>query len=285
VKILETLHWDNTSLKPPKGLPSDHKASIAAHHKQRHEEREQSAAIRRKAAHYRVETFAAEGLEIKVQDQGKGAAFNRDVNNSWQRDAFLSPTVKGLLKLGVQPVKVEAGHSSKIGNQLGWQYRVTDPACAAMEIGRRALQDPIDASHIQRFIWMFRVAFLCAYWSRLQELIARAKARATKRISADNSAGELRIKARHRRKEATLEQWLPTGTMLRSYYRHQWEKRNQIAPCTRRFYLKDLLANLPSGSSLRLASFRSPRSKVLAIATSRVDDLIIPVPGRIHIRN
>jgi hypothetical protein len=66
------------------------------------------------------------------------------VNNQWTRKGFVLPLVRRLEAAGLRHKKVNPAYSSKMGNLLwGWPLLIPDPACAAVELGRRFLQgDP-----------------------------------------------------------------------------------------------------------------------------------------------
>jgi len=50
--------------------------------------------------------------------------------------------VRRMEKCGIQHVELNPAYSSKIGNLLwGWKAMIPDPACAAVELGRRFLEE------------------------------------------------------------------------------------------------------------------------------------------------
>jgi IS605 OrfB family transposase len=96
------------------------------------------------AVHFRCSAVITEHLNIQSQDHGKGRSFNRAVNNQWTRKGFILPLVRRLEAAGLRHMEVNPAYSSKMGNLLwGWPLLIPDPACAAVELGRRFLQgDP-----------------------------------------------------------------------------------------------------------------------------------------------
>jgi hypothetical protein len=66
------------------------------------------------------------------------------VNNQWTRKGFVLPLVRRLEAAGLRHMEVNPPYSSKLGNFLwGWPLLIPDPACAAVELGRRFLRgDP-----------------------------------------------------------------------------------------------------------------------------------------------
>ena len=92
------------------------------------------------ARHYRVSAVVTERLAIPPKDHGKGRRFNRLINQVWLRRGLLEPMARRLAAAGAVHVEVNPASSSKIGNAL-WAdlLRIPDPACAAVEIGRRAI--------------------------------------------------------------------------------------------------------------------------------------------------
>ena len=261
VKELDSFILDNTSLKPPGKLASNHADSIDAQNKQLHEEREQAKLITNTIIHYRCENFAYEGLNIANKEHNKGKTFNRATNNHWKRKEFLEPLIKRLKQTNCKPTEVDPSYSSKIGNANGRSYGIPDPACAALEIGRRFLQD---GPAIQRFIYTFRLIFVAVFLNHIKTLFTSS----AKRCSRKNS--------RNRQKEASIAYLLPPERLSREYYKMRCEKlKPKKASCTRRYLLRDLCSNLPLGMAIRLSSVASSRSKVLRIQPTRVDDLII----------
>jgi len=59
-------------------------------------------------------------------------------------EGFILPLVRRLEAAGLRHMEVNSAYSSKLGNLLwGWPLLIPDPACAAVELGRRFLQgDP-----------------------------------------------------------------------------------------------------------------------------------------------
>jgi hypothetical protein len=122
------------------GLPSSDPKSVAQTHKRKFE----LAILAKKAAllakHHLVSAAVTERLNLGPRDHGKGRTFNRLVNQVWFRRGLLEPLLRRLAAIGVAHSEVNPAYSSKLGNQL-WAdlLRIPDPACAAVELGRRAL--------------------------------------------------------------------------------------------------------------------------------------------------
>ena len=87
------------------------------------------------AKYFKVEKFGFEGLSIKSSDKNKGSAYNRLVNNLWNRDVFIKNLIKRLNISGIKPKDVPAAYSSFVGNFLNGNY--PDPVAASIEINRR----------------------------------------------------------------------------------------------------------------------------------------------------
>jgi hypothetical protein len=79
-------------------------------------------------------------LSIAAKDHGKGRRFNRLVNQCWFRTGLLQPLLRRLEEAGIRHAEVNPAYSSLIGNKL-WadSMSIPDPACAALELGRRFL--------------------------------------------------------------------------------------------------------------------------------------------------
>lgn len=137
-----TLGIEFPELNQKLGLASDHPWTEAQNDKRLYEYSILAREISELAAHYQCATVATEFLNIETQDHGKGRSFNRMVNNQWCRKGFILPLVRRLEALGIRHAEVNPAYSSKLGNLLwGWPLHIPDPACAAIEIGRRFLQD------------------------------------------------------------------------------------------------------------------------------------------------
>lgn len=122
------------------GLPSDDPKSISFTCKRRYELAILAKKVALLARHYRVAAVITERLAVASKDHGKGKRFNRQINQLWFRRGLLEPMARRLAAAGVIHAEVNPASSSKIGNAL-WAdlLRIPDPACAAVEIGRRAI--------------------------------------------------------------------------------------------------------------------------------------------------
>jgi len=122
------------------GLASDDPVSIAFSCKRRHELAILAKKVTLVAKHYRVSSFVKERLTIGAKDHGKGRQFNRLINQVWFRRGLLEPLERRLEQAGVAQAEMNPAFSSKIGNHL-WAdlLRIPDPACAAVELGRREI--------------------------------------------------------------------------------------------------------------------------------------------------
>jgi len=122
------------------GLPSDDPKSISFSCKRRHELAILAKKVALLAKHYQVAAVITERLSIGPKDHGKGRRFNRLIDQVWFRRGLLEPLARRLAGAGVVHQEVNPAYSSKMGNLL-WAdlLRIPDPACAAIEIGRRAI--------------------------------------------------------------------------------------------------------------------------------------------------
>ena len=85
--------------------------------------------------HYKVECVGFEKLSMVSKNHKKGRAFNKLVNNSWNRNKFINNFKKRLNILGIQNQEILANYSSSVGC-LDYPNE-TDSIAAAFEIGRR----------------------------------------------------------------------------------------------------------------------------------------------------
>ena len=121
-------------------LASNDPHSKALDDKRRHE----LALIAKRLAllgrHYRAATGVTERLSLGPKDHGKGRRFNRLVNLCWFRAGLLQPLLRWLNEAGIGHAEVNPAYSSLIANKL-WadSMKIPDPACAALELGRRHL--------------------------------------------------------------------------------------------------------------------------------------------------
>jgi hypothetical protein len=146
-KACRPLKWavyDYPELNRKLGKPSDHPDSIRQRDKRVYELSGIAKGITALAAHVQCSAVITEHLNLETQDHGRGRSFNRAVNNQWTRKGFVLPLVRRLEHTGIRHVEVNPAYSSKMGNLLwGWPMLIPDPACAAVELGRRFLQgDP-----------------------------------------------------------------------------------------------------------------------------------------------
>jgi hypothetical protein len=122
------------------GLPSDDPKSLSFTCRRRYELAILAKKVAILARHYRVSAVITERLAISPKDHGKGRRFNRLINQVWFRRGLLEPMARRLAAAGVVHGEMNPACSSRIGNAL-WAdlLRIPDPACAAVEIGRRAI--------------------------------------------------------------------------------------------------------------------------------------------------
>ena len=177
------------------------------------------------AKHYRVSAAVTERLAIGPKDHGKGKWFNRLINQVWFRRGLLEPMTRRFAAAGVTHLEVNPAYSSKLGNAL-WAdlLRIPDPACAAVEIGRRA-------------IW--QVKFPAPQKDPVKSPMPNV---------------------RRRRKDGARAR--PRKGPALGGWQRVWSQLEPKAADTRRRSRADLRPLLPSGNP-RLAPLVNPRSKAL----------------------
>ena len=121
---------------------TDYRA-IAQNHKRAHELSILAKSVALIGRHYAAQTVVTERFHLPAQDHGRGRRFNRLLNQCWFKRGFLQPLQRRLDEGGLRLAQVNPAYSSRIGNLL-WadSLQIPDPACAALEIGRRFL-DPL----------------------------------------------------------------------------------------------------------------------------------------------
>ena len=122
------------------GLASDDQRSMALNNKRRYELAVIAKELALLARHHSVRAVVTERLSIAAKDHGKGRGFNRLVNQCWFRTGLVQPLLRRLEEAGIRHAEVNPAYSSLIGNKL-WadSMNIPDPACAALELGRRFL--------------------------------------------------------------------------------------------------------------------------------------------------
>jgi hypothetical protein len=207
------------------GFASDDPRSVAHTRKRRFELAILAKKVALLARHHRVSAAVTEALRFWPKDHGKGRRFNRLINQVWFRRGLLEPLTRRLASAGVARVEVNPAYSSKMGNHL-WAdaLRVPDPACAAVELARRAL-------------WPLRFP---------------APQRDAAQLPKPNARRQRKDGARARpRKGPALGGWQGV-----------WSQLQPKAADARRRSRADLRPLLPAGNP-RLAPLVNPRSRVL----------------------
>jgi len=207
------------------GFSPDDPRSISFSCKRRYELAIQAKKMELLAKHYRVSAAVTERLAIGPKDHGKGKWFNRLINQVWFRRGLLEPMTRRLAAAGVTHLEVNPAYSSKLGNAL-WAdlLRIPDPACAAVEIGRRA-------------IW--QVKFPAPQKDPVKSPMPNV---------------------RRRRKDGARAR--PRKGPALGGWQRVWSQLEPKAADTRRRSRADLRPLLPSGNP-RLAPLVNPRSKAL----------------------
>jgi len=207
------------------GLPADDPRSQSFTCKRRYELSILAKKVNLLARHYQVKAVVSERLEISPRDHGRGRRFNRLINQVWFRRGLLEPVARRLAALGIAHTEVNPAYSSKLGNAL-WadSLRIPDPACAAVELARRAL---------------WPVPFPTPQINPVEPPLSNAR-----RQRKDGVRGGPR-----------------KGPALGGWHR-VWSQLEPKAADTRRRFRADLRPRPPPGNP-RLAPLLHPRSKVL----------------------
>ena len=141
VKVVAWWFYDLRELNKPLHRPSNHPDQLAQNRKRAYELSMLAKTLTNAVIHYRCQFAAGEALPIKAKDHGKGKRFNRLVNNQWCRKTFDEPAQRRLARAGIPYVSVNPAFSSLSGNLVyGWGLGIPDPCCAAVELGRRAIE-------------------------------------------------------------------------------------------------------------------------------------------------
>ena len=93
-----------------------------------------------KSIYYKCHIISIEDLNIKSSDLDKGKRFNKLVNNSWCRNAFVNNLTKRCNIHNIKLLKVKPEYSSFIGNFLYRSLNLPDMVLASIEIGRRGYE-------------------------------------------------------------------------------------------------------------------------------------------------
>ena len=93
-----------------------------------------------KAIYYKCQLISIEDLSINSSDKELGKRFNKLVNNSWCRNAFVNNLTKRCNIFNIKLLKVKPEYSSFIGNFLYRSLNLPDMVLASIEIGRRGYE-------------------------------------------------------------------------------------------------------------------------------------------------
>ena len=93
-----------------------------------------------KSIYYKCQIISIEELNIKSSDKELGKKFNKLVNNSWCRNAFVNNLTKRCNIHNIKLLKVKPEYSSFIGNFLYRSLNLPDMILASIEIGRRGYE-------------------------------------------------------------------------------------------------------------------------------------------------
>jgi hypothetical protein len=174
-----------TQLTKKSGKPSSDPISKALVRKRQHETIQIAKAIEKSCVHYGVSQFAIENLQFDNQPD-LGTAFNRLVNNSWNRQLFTHQITKRCKIRGIEIIAVAPEYSSFIGNILNDR---PDPISAAIEINRRLSSDsypelPTNELLVGRWKDQLDISSLqlCSTWKQLSDLTKSLKLRVRHQI-------------------------------------------------------------------------------------------------------
>lgn len=89
------------------------------------------------ANHFNVSKIVLEELNIKSKNHSKGRAFNKLVNNDWNRNIIISSLKKHCNINNIKYLEVNPAYSSTIGNLLYGDSKTPDMVASSIEVGRR----------------------------------------------------------------------------------------------------------------------------------------------------
>ena len=93
-----------------------------------------------KSIYYKCYIISIEDLNIKSSDKELGKRFNKLINNSWCRNAFVNNLTKRCNIHNIKLLKVKPEYSSFIGNFLYRSLNLPDMVLSSIEIGRRGYE-------------------------------------------------------------------------------------------------------------------------------------------------
>ena len=93
-----------------------------------------------KSIYYKCQLISIEDLNINSSDKELGKRFNKLINNSWCRNAFVNNLTKRCNIHNIKLLKVKPEYSSFIGNFLYRSLKFPDIVLASIEIGRRGYE-------------------------------------------------------------------------------------------------------------------------------------------------
>ena len=121
-------------------VSSDSEESSYIHNKRQYETTQIAHRLTKLAKHFQCELFAIEDLEMLSKDNKRGKAYNRLINNQWNRNRLLNIIKKDCALFGISVQAVAPNYSSFVGNLVYRNLKLPDMILSSIEISRRCYE-------------------------------------------------------------------------------------------------------------------------------------------------
>lgn len=135
-KVINSGVFDITKLNNKLNLASNHKKQLKQTNKRDFELFEISKRLINITKQFKCSQFIVEDLNTKGKNHNKGSAYNRLVNNCWNRNNIVSNLKKRCIINNIKFIEINPAYTSYIGNIL-YGSKYPDMIASAIEVGRR----------------------------------------------------------------------------------------------------------------------------------------------------
>ena len=135
-KVINTGIFDITKLNTKLNLANTHKLQLKQTNKRDFELFEISKKLINITKQFKCSQFIVEDLNMKTKNHNKGSAYNRLVNNCWNRNDIVNNLKKRCVINNIKFIEINPAYTSYIGNIL-YGSKYPDMIASAIEVGRR----------------------------------------------------------------------------------------------------------------------------------------------------
>lgn len=135
-KVINSGVFDITKLNTKLNLAPNHKLQLKQTNKKDFELFEISKKLIQITKQFKCSQFIVEDLNMKTKNHNKGVAYNRLVNNCWNRNDIVNNLKKRCVINNIKFIEINPAYTSYIGNIL-YGSKYPDMIASAIEVGRR----------------------------------------------------------------------------------------------------------------------------------------------------